>query len=175
MTGPPLFWPLVALAVVFGTMAAEAMLASANERVLLAAGATIVPDPSFPWMRMAYPTGFVAVILEGWWHGEPWNGVAGLGLAIFLLGKAIKYAAIATLGTRWSFRVLVLPDAPLIGRGVYSVLRHPNYVGVAGEVIGIALWMQAPITGTLFAVTFGFILLWRIRIEERALGLAPRA
>jgi isoprenylcysteine carboxyl methyltransferase (ICMT) family protein YpbQ len=55
------------------------------------------------------------------------------------------------------------------------VLRHPNYVGVAGEVVGIALWMRAPITGTLFAVSFGLILLWRIRIEERALGLAPRA
>ena len=96
-------------------------------------------------------------------------------MAIYLLGKAVKYAAIATLGTRWSFRVLVVPGAPLVSRGIYAVLRHPNYVGVAGEVDRRRLWMQAPITGTLFAVTFGFILLWRIRIEERALGLAPRA
>lgn len=169
------FWPLVALVVVFGTMAAEAVLASANERVLLARGATVVRDPSFPWMRAVYPAGFLAVIVEGWWRGVHWNGWLALGLVIYVLGKAIKYAAIATLGTRWSFRVLILPGAPLVTRGIYAVLRHPNYVGVAGEVIGLAVWMQAPITGTLFAVTFGFILLWRIRIEERALGLAPRA
>ena len=175
MTDGPLLWPLIATVVVFGTMAGEASRASVNERVLLARGATIVPDPSFRWMRVAYPTGFLAVILEGWWRGAHWQGWAALGLAIYLLGKAVKYAAIATLGTRWSFRVLVLPEAPLVSGGIYAVLRHPNYVGVAGEVIGMAMWMQAPITGTLFAVTFGFILLWRIRIEERALGLAPRA
>ena len=175
MTDATLFWPLAAFVVVFGAMAGEAALASANERVLLARGATIVPDPSFRWMRVAYPTGFLAVIAEGWWRGAHWQGWMALGLTIFLLGKAIKYAAIATLGTRWSFRVLVLRGEPLVSRGIYAVLRHPNYVGVAGEVIGIAMWMQAPITGTLFAVTFGFILLWRIRIEERALGLAPRA
>ena len=174
MTDPPLSSPLIALVVVFGTMAGEAALASANERVLLARGATVVPDPSFAWMRVAYPTGFLAVILEGWGRGAHWQGGMALGLAIFLLGKAVKYAAIATLGTRWSFRVLVLPTEPLVSRGIYSVLRHPNYVGVAGEVIGLAMWMQAPITGTLFAVTFGFILLWRIRIEERALGLLSR-
>ena len=104
-----------------------------------------------------------------------WQGWMALGVAIYLLGKAVKYAAIATLGTRWSFRVIVVPGAPLVSRGIYAVLRHPNYVGVAGEVIGVGLWMQAPITGTLFAVTFGFILLWRIRVEERALGLAPRS
>ena len=175
MTDLPVFWPLVAIIVVVSTMAGEAVLAAANERVLLARGATVVPDPSFRWMRIAYPAGFLAVILEGWWRGAHWHRWMALGLVIFVLGKAIKYAAIATLGARWSFRVLVLPATPLVSRGIYSMLRHPNYVGVAGEVIGLAVWMQAPITGTLFAVTFGFILLWRIRIEECALGLAPRA
>jgi methyltransferase len=175
VTSAPVFWPLIACAVVFVTMAGEAVLSSANERVLLARGATIVPDASFPWMRVTYPAGFVAVLLEGWRQDLHWHDGMALGLAIFLLGKVVKYAAIATLGTRWSFRVLVLPGEPLVDRGIYAVLRHPNYVGVAGEVIGAALWMQAPITGTLFAVTFGFILLWRIRIEERALGLAPRS
>jgi len=175
VTHPSWLWPLVVTVVVFSTMIGEAALAWANERVLLARGATIVPDPSFRWMRIAYPIGFLAVILEGWWRGVQWQGWMALGVAIYLLGKAVKYAAIATLGTRWSFRVIVVPGAPLVSRGIYGVLRHPNYVGVAGEVVGVSLWMQAPITGTLFAVTFGFILLWRIRVEERALGLAPRS
>jgi methyltransferase len=166
---------LVALAVVLATMLAEARLSALHERALLAMGARLVPDASYPWMRVAYPMGFVAVCLEGWWRQVPWSAWALLGVMVFALGKLIKYVAIATLGPRWSFRVLVVPGAPLVASGIYRVLRHPNYVGVAGEVIGVGLWLQAPIAGTLFVVTFGLILLWRIRIEERALGLAPRA
>ena len=167
--------PPVALAVVVTTMLAEARLSAAHERALLAMGARLVPDASYPWMRVAYPSGFVAVCLEGWWRQGPWSRWALVGVAVFTLGKLIKYVAIATLGPRWSFRVLVVPGAPLVAHGIYRVLRHPNYVGVAGEVIGVALWLQAPIAGTLFVVTFGLILLWRIRIEERALGLVPGA
>lgn len=172
--GAPLL-PLIGALVVLGTMAAEARRSASNERVLLGLGARVVPDASFPWMRVAYPAGFVAVCLEGWWRNASWNRWAAFGVAIFVLGKLIKYAAMATLGSRWSFRVLVVPGAPLVSHGIYRALRHPNYVGVIGEVIGCAVWMQAPITGTLFAVTFGSILLWRIRIEERALGLVRRA
>lgn len=175
MTATPTLLPLVALVVIFGTMGIEALRSAANERVLRRAGAREVPDPSYPWMQVAYPAGFLAVCLEGWWRGVHWDGWVTAGLLLFLAGKAIKYAAIAALGTRWTFRVFTLPGAPLVSHGVYRVLRHPNYVGVAGEVLGSALWMRAPITGTLFAVTFGLILLRRIQIEECALGLAPRA
>lgn len=161
--------------VIVGAMAIEASRSSANERVLFARGARLVPDPSYRWMRAVYPAGFVLVCLEGWWRGSTWNGCAAAGLLLFAAAKAIKYAAMAQLGTRWSFRVLVLPGAPLVASGIYRHLRHPNYIGVMGEVAGSAIWMQAPIAGTLFAVTFGLIVVWRIRIEERALGLAPRA
>jgi len=166
--------PLIARLVVFGAMGVEALMSTANEARLRLRGARVVPDASFRWMRIAYPAGFLAVCVEGAWRGAHWNAWAVTGLGLFLAGKLIKFAAIAALGRRWTFRVLVLPGAPLVSHGVYRALRHPNYVGVAGEVVGIGLWMQAPITGTLFGVTFGLILLWRIRIEERALGLSAR-
>lgn len=174
MTAPSLL-PLVGLIVAFGTMGIEALLASANEVHLRDRGARLVPDASYPWMRVVYPMGFLAVCLEAWWRGTTWAWPAVAGLAVFMAGKAIKYLAIATLGQRWSFRVLVLPGAPLVSTGIYRWLQHPNYIGVVLEVVGIGLWMRAPIAGTLFGVTFGLILLWRIRIEERALGLAPPA
>ena len=173
MNGANSSWPVTALVAVYVTMGLEAWLSAANERWLLAHGARVIDDPSYRWMRVAYPAGFLAVIIEGWWRGAPASGWTTAGLALFALGKVVKYAAIGTLGTRWSFRVLVLPGTDLVAHGIYSVLQHPNYVGVALEVVGIAMWMQAPITGTLFAVIFGLILAWRIRIEERALGLAP--
>ncbi|MGI8671724.1 MAG: isoprenylcysteine carboxylmethyltransferase family protein [Luteitalea sp.] len=166
------WWPVAGAAVVFATMGLEAWLATRNEGVLRTWGAREVPDASYPWMRVSYPAGFVAMAVEGWWRGGGTHRWLVVGLLVFAAGKAIKYAAIAVLGPRWSFRVLTVPGRPLVADGIYRWLRHPNYVGVAAEIVGVALWMPAPITGTLFAVTFGVILLCRIRIEERALGLA---
>jgi len=90
-----------------------------------------------------------------------------------LLGfsKALKFWAIASLGGRWSFRVLVLPEAPLVTRGPYRFLRHPNYIAVMGELLSVALALAAPVTGTLALVTFAWLLSRRIACEERALGL----
>ena len=53
-----------------------------------------------------------------------------------------------------------------------SWLRHPNYVGVAGELAGAALMAFAPLTGVIALVLFGALMLARISIEERALGLS---
>ena len=55
---------------------------------------------------------------------------------VFAGAKALKWWAIDTLGGAWTFRVIVVPDAPLVARGPYRWLRHPNYVGVLGEFIG---------------------------------------
>jgi methyltransferase len=74
-----------------------------------------------------------------------------------------------SLGERWSFRVLVLPGAPLVARGAYRFLSHPNYIGVAGEIAGAALLMGGPRTGVLFTILFGWLMLRRIKVEERAL------
>jgi methyltransferase len=167
--------PVLAGLVIFGSMAIEAARSAANERALVAIGGRQVADPSYPWMQVIYPGGFLAVCLEGWWRGLPVDGWVAAGIAVFAAGKALKWWAIVTLGQRWSFRVFILPGAPLVVGGPYRWLQHPNYVGLVGEIAGSALWMRAPIAGTLFAVTFGIILYVRIAIEERALGLAPRA
>ncbi len=164
--------PVVALGVVLVTLLAEAMLAARNERRLIARGAVEPAGDVHAWMRVAYPLGFAACIAEGWWRGTAWTPTAAAGLTLFAAGKVVKYLAIATLGERWTFRVLPLRGQPLVTRGVYRWLRHPNYVGVVGEVLGIALWMQAPMAGTLFALGFGWLLRQRIRVEEQALEAA---
>ena len=53
--------------------------------------------------------------------------------------KALKFWAIASLGTRWTYKVLVMPGLPLVPTGPYRWLRHPNYVGVVGELVAMAL------------------------------------
>ena len=71
---------------------------------------------------------------------------------------------------RWTFRVLVLRDAPLVAAGPYRLIHHPNYVAVIGELVGVAATVWAPITGVLVTIGFGLLLRARIRVEDRALG-----
>lgn len=173
--GEVLAHPALAMGVVLVTLVGEAALAARHERRLRALGAVEPPGDVHEWMRVAYPLGFAACVAEGWWRGSEWTHVSAAGLALFTTGKAIKYVAIATLGDRWTFRVLPVAGAPLVARGIYGWLRHPNYVGVVGEVLGIALWMRAPLSGSLFALGFGWLLRQRIRVEARALeAAAPR-
>ena len=79
--------------------------------------------------------------------------------------------AIAALGPRWSFRVLVLPGAPLVTSGPYAYLRHPNYIAVVGEIVAFALIVGGWLTGIISLILFGALMRRRIAIEEAALTL----
>jgi methyltransferase len=83
--------------------------------------------------------------------------------------KAHKYWAIASLGERWTLRVLVLPGLPLVRQGPYRYVNHPNYIAVVGELVGMALMMSAWITGPLMTLAFGVALLMRLKVETAAL------
>jgi len=161
---------LLLLALAFIPMAFEARLAASHDRALRAAGALEPPDDVFPLMRIAYPAAFLAMAFEAWSRGAGADAVFIAGLIVFALAKWIKYWAILTLGARWSFRVLVLRGLPLITTGPYRFMRHPNYLGVIGEIGGMAVMAQAPIAGITSLLVFAALLVMRIRVEERALG-----
>jgi methyltransferase len=124
-------------------------------------------------MSVVYPASFMAMAFEGAWRGGPQDPWLLVGLSIFAAAKLLKFCVIAVLGDRWTFRVLVPPGAPLVARGPYQYIRHPNYVAVIGELLGVAVFMPAPITGTIAILLFALILVKRIAVEERALGLRP--
>ncbi len=155
-------------------MAGEAVLSSFNERLLRAKGAIEPPDDVIGRMRWAYPLSFVAMGVEGALTGPAPREVLMWGLALFGFAKALKMWAVASLGSRWSYRVLVLPGAPLIKTGPYRFLSHPNYLAVVGEIVSVAAIVRAPITGVAATIGFGLLMIARIRIEDRALGRGAR-
>ena len=163
--------PIVVLVVVLVLMLVELLVSRANERAYRARGAVDVPDGVYRVMQLAYPGVFVAMALEGMIGGRALDEVFFAGAAVFASGKAIKTWAIASLGDRWTYHVMVRPGEPLVTRGPYRFVQHPNYVGVIGELIGMAVMMAAPISGTLGTLFFSELLRRRIRAEERALGL----
>ena len=151
-------------------MGGEAALSSFNERQLRAKGAIEPPGDVINTMRLAYPLSFVAMGIEGALTGPAPRDLMMYGLALFGLAKALKMWAISSLGSRWSFRVLVLPGAPLVRTGPYRFLSHPNYLAVVGEMASVALIVWAPITGILATIGFGWLMIRRIAVEDRALG-----
>jgi methyltransferase len=165
---PVLISALITAAVLL-MMLMELQLSRRNERRLRVAGALEPADDVYRVMQLAYPAAFVLMAIEGALQASVAATGALGGLAVFGLGKAIKFWAIASLGPRWSFRVLVLPGAPLVTSGPYRWIRHPNYVGVMGELAGVAIALAAFVTGTVALVTFAWILVRRIKVEERAL------
>jgi len=156
----------------FLPMLAESARSRRNERALRRAGAVEPPRDVYAVMQIAYPTCFLSIAVEGWTRSAGFDLIFAIGAIIFAAAKGLKYWAIAALGPRWTFRVLVPAHLPLVTAGPYRYLRHPNYVGVAGELLGAALMAHAPVTGLLSLLGFGGLMLARVRIEERALGVS---
>jgi len=78
------------------------------------------------------------------------------------------------LGARWTTRIIVLPEQPLVSAGPYRLLSHPNYAVVAAEIALLPLVLGLPLLAAVFTVLNAAVLAIRIRAENRALA-ASRA
>lgn len=162
----------VALLVALSLMLLELRRSTRNELRLRALGAVAAEDPVYGTMRWAYPGVFTAMAAEGAVFLPAGPRLVTAGALVFVVAKLLKAWAIYALGDRWTFRVLVLPGAPLVRSGPYRWMRHPNYVAVVGEITGFALLAGARLSGILAVLLFGELLRRRIRAEEQALGLS---
>jgi methyltransferase len=77
---------------------------------------------------------------------------------------------LASLGERWTTRIIVIPDAPLVRRGPYRWFNHPNYIVVVAEIAVLPLAFGLWRTALVFSLLNAAILTIRIREENRALG-----
>jgi len=154
---------------VFGLMLIEALRAARNERAQRARGGVEPNGDVYRIMRVAYPVAFLTMIGEGWLRGVPRPTVWMAGATVFALAKLLKWWAILSLGPSWTFRVIVVPGDRRVVSGPYRYLSHPNYVGVLGELAGVAAMTGAALAGPLAVLVFAGLLVRRISVEERAL------
>ena len=91
---------------------------------------------------------------------------------VFAALLVARLVTIASLGQYWTTRVITVPGEPLIRKGPYRFMRHPNYMIVAGEIAVLPLIFGAWRVSLLFSLLNAGLLYHRIRVEERA--LAPR-
>jgi methyltransferase len=93
-------------------------------------------------------------------------------VVIVALSTVTRWWCATALGKHWNPRVIVIPNAPLVRRGPYRWLHHPNYVAVVAEVVALPLVHSAWLTALAFTAANALVLNVRIRTENKALGYA---
>lgn len=148
----------------------ELRLARRNVAHLLAQGAREAAPGHYRWMVLLHTSFLVAAPVEVWLLRRPLIVPLALtaGLAV-ALAMALRFWVLATLGERWTTRILVLPGVAPVTGGPYRFLRHPNYLAVVTEIAALPLIHTAWCTALLFSLLNALLLRVRIRAEERAL------
>ncbi|HJX76214.1 MAG TPA: isoprenylcysteine carboxylmethyltransferase family protein, partial [Gaiella sp.] len=112
----------------------------------------------------------VGAVVEVWVADRPFLPALGWSmLAVVVLSQALRWWCIATLGNQWNTRVIVVPGLPLVRRGPYRLVPHPNYVAVVAEGLALPLVHTAWVTALVFTVANAALLGERIRVENQAL------
>jgi methyltransferase len=143
----------------------ELWWAKQNEARLLAAGGVEYGASHFPLMQLLH-----AAWLFGLWGLAYDHSVQPVFLGLFVLLQVGRFWVLATLGRRWTIRVIAVAGEKLVASGPYRFMRHPNYAVVIGEIAVVPLALGLPIYALLFSVLNAIVL--AIRIPQEATALA---
>ena len=161
-------WPQAIVLLVALQRLVELAIANRNTRRLLEKGGREVGAKHYPFIVALHATWLLALFLL-----TPGDTTIDLGLlGAFVLLQLARIWVMASLGAFWTTRIVTLPDTPLVRRGPYRFLRHPNYIIVALEIPLLPLAF-----GNIFLAIFFFIinvLLIGIRVKTEDQALAPR-
>jgi methyltransferase len=157
----------VILALVTLQRLGELVLANANTKSLKERGAIEIGATHYPVVVAVHAAWLITLWILG--RHQPVNLPA---LALFVVLQGLRVWIIATLGSRWTTRIIVLLGEPLITSGPYRYLAHPNYAVVAAEIAILPLALHLPITALIFTLLNAAVLFVRIRAESRVLSEA---
>jgi len=149
---------------------AELALAHWNTSRLRAAGAAEFGAVHYPLIMALHALWLIGLWVFG--HDRP---VDPAWLAIFALLQAGRVWVIASLGRRWTTRIIVPPGAPAVARGPYRYIKHPNYLIVALEIAVVPLALGLPLIALVFSLANAALLALRIHVENDALARAGGA
>lgn len=154
------------LTLVVAQRIAELLYASRNERALIRRGGIETGRGHYPLM----------VLLHAGWLIAMAVGISDAPvirwrpLLLFGALQVLRCWVVATLGSYWTTRIITVPYEPLIVRGPYRYLRHPNYLIVVGEIAILPLVFDQPAVAAIFSVVNLALLAWRVRQENAALA-----
>lgn len=144
----------------------ELFYARRNTRRLLAAGGVEAGAEHYPLFILLHASWLIALMVYLPRSVEP-NGWL---VAVFFAFQGLRVWVIRSLGPFWTTRLITVPCAPLVRRGPYRFIRHPNYVVVAGEIAVLPLALGEPWVALGFSLLNAGLLAVRIRKEDETLS-----
>ncbi|MEM8787142.1 MAG: isoprenylcysteine carboxylmethyltransferase family protein [Pseudomonadota bacterium] len=158
-------WPAILfLAFIVLQRLGELVLAKRNTARLLARGAYEVGADHYKFMVSMHSAWVVCLVVFGFD-----NTVSTFWLILFVALQGLRVWILGSLGERWTTRIIVLEE-PLVARGPFKFIRHPNYTLVVAEIfvapMVLGLWWVA----ILFTILNAAMLTVRIRAENTALA-----
>lgn len=160
---------IAVLSLVTAQRLGELVLARRNTRSLLARGAMEAGASHYPFIVILHAAWLIGLWLLVW--DRPltlWL------LAVFVALQAARIWVIASLAGRWTTRIIILPGEPLVRRGPYRFVSHPNYLVVAAEMLVLPLAFGLAWYALIFSLLNLAMMAVRIRAENRALKASPR-
>ena len=156
--------PYVIMLLVTLQRLSELVISARNTKVLMQHGAVEHGAAHYPAM----------IALHGSWLILLWMFVGGRPVNLPLLGvfavlQALRIWVLATLGTRWTTRIIVVPGAERVTGGPFRLISHPNYAVVVAEIAVLPLVFGLIWIAVLYTVLNALMLYVRIGAENRAL------
>jgi methyltransferase len=143
----------------------ELLWAQRNTRRLLDAGAVEHAPEQYPYFVLLHASWLVAIVFSV----APETPVNWIWLAVYGLLQICRAWVMVSLGRFWTTRIITIPGAPLVARGPYRLVRHPNYLVVAGEIAVLPLVFDLWLVAALFTAANALLLRQRIAAEDAAL------
>ncbi len=161
-----MIWPWIIIGFLVAQRLAELVYSRHNTRELLARGAHEEGRGHYPLIVAFHVVWFLAV---AWFLPRP-APIYPVPLLLLGLVQMLRYWVLVTLGPYWTTRIITLPGAPLVRRGPYQFMRHPNYLVVVGEIALLPLAFGEIWVAVGFSIVHAGLIWWRIRCEDAALA-----
>jgi methyltransferase len=128
----------------------------------------------YPCMVAVHAAWIGGTVIEGWTIPKALPGwaivAAGCAWAVSLV---LRGWIMVSLGALWNVRIVVRDRQPVVTRGPYAWIRHPNYLAVMLEIAAVPLLLGAVWTAILGTLANAAVLALRIRREEAYLFSQP--
>lgn len=160
------FW--IFLSFVILLRIAELIIARRNEYWLLLHGAVEYGQKHYPLIVLLHCLFFVSLITEHILAGN--NSFSSFLLIIYFVLLGFKVWTISSLGRFWNTKIFRVHNFPLVKKGPYKYVKHPNYIIVILEIALIPLIFHLYYTAVIFSVLNGIVLFIRIREENKVLS-----
>ena len=154
------------LCAVAAERAIELPIANRNTAALKARGAVELGASHYPAIVIVHVAWLLALAAWIWWT-KP--SLSVLWTSLFLTVEILRVWVMISLGRYWTTRIITLPGAPLVRRGPYRFMRHPNYAVVVAEIAILPLALHAPVIAAVFSLANAIVLVIRVRVEKEAL------